>query len=146
MPETRPSAVIKTMLDTQWNAANVPEPTLVDLNESATERMVRIEIRSGDNIVIRLSTPGFEETPIGNWVYGHRLTRILVEIFTSVSRQRLWDLMAEVRRICHSRMHSLTEFQRIQFKSFNELVDDNLNIWQGRVIIECINSSVLLEV
>ena len=36
--------------------------------------------------------------------------------------KRLFDLIGEVRRICHARRHSLTNFQRIQFLSFNEEV------------------------
>ena len=32
--------------------------------------------------------------------------------------------MREIRRLCHARMNSLTDFQRIQFQSFDEEVGD----------------------
>ena len=149
MPETMPSAVIASMLDTQWNAANVPEPTIVDVNASPN-LMASINLRSGtsgpaDYLVIRNDTPGFQETPIGNWTYGHRISRVVIDVATMVNRQRLWDLVAEIRRIFHNRMHQLTQYQRIQFKIFNESTNNRLNEWWGRVQVELVNSAVLLD-
>ena len=53
--------------------------------------------------------------------------------------------MQEIRRICHARMHSLTNFQRIQFLNFTEMTTDTVNVWMGTVQVDLVNDSVLLE-
>ena len=53
--------------------------------------------------------------------------------------------MREVRRICHARIHSLTNFQRIRFVNFNESNDNEVNLWTGTIQIELVNNSVSLE-
>lgn len=147
--ETIPSAVFKADLDGQWITTNYDQagsaPTIVDVNEGAQRNIRVADIRSGDYIILRVDTPAMEERPIGTWVYGHRTSRILLELYTAVNRQRLYDMMGEVRRVMHARMHSLTTFQRIQFVNWNEYTNEQENIWAGRIILEGINSAVLLE-
>ena len=53
--------------------------------------------------------------------------------------------MAEIRRICHARRHSLTSFQRLQFNQFTEDVGENTNVWTGTVDIQLINEDILAE-
>ena len=86
-----------------------------------------------------------DETPIGNRKYGNRTYNIEIELFTLNSRQRLFNLMQEIRRICHARMHSLTNFQRQQFVGFNEETGEQVNVWTGTVEIVLENNAVLLE-
>lgn len=140
-----PSAIIKTMITTNWDTYEgvLPAPTVVDINE-ATDRQLRRDLWLGDHILIRVDTPAEEETPIGNWVYGNRITRVLLEVYSKKNRQRLYDIASEIRRICHNQMHSLTQYQRIQYRTFNEMTQENLNIWEGRVILELVNNAVLL--
>ena len=146
MPEPIPSALTTTMLDTYWDSNNVAEPTMFDVNSGTVGVRANLRNPGGDHIIIKIDTPGQEETPIGNWTYGNRLTRVLLELYTSSSRQRVYDLMAEVRRICHLRMHLETDYQRIQFRNWTEMVNENQNIWSGRIILEYVNNAVLLEV
>ncbi|MEK6861491.1 MAG: hypothetical protein AABY07_05965, partial [Nanoarchaeota archaeon] len=87
-----------------------------------------------------------DERPIGTWVYGDQRFKILLEVLTIHSRQRLYDLEREIRRICHSQMHSMTNFQRIQFMNFVELTQEEFQIWKGRIIVELLNSSILLNI
>ena len=54
--------------------------------------------------------------------------------------------MREVRRVCHARVHSLTNFQRITFNSFTEDNSEQVNVWVGTVDIELQNNAVLLEI
>jgi len=42
-------------------------------------------------------------------------------------------------------MHSLTNFQRIQFINFNEMTSDTVNVWMGNSQIQLVNNGVLLE-
>ena len=146
MPETIPSATTRSILSTNWNLTNVVTPTFLDINSGvALKHDLRQTSAGQDLVVIRIDVPGQEETPIGNWLYVNRVSRVLVELYTAVNRQRLYDLMAEVRRIMHARRHSETTYQRIQFKNFTELVNENQNIWSGRVILEYVNNAVLAE-
>ena len=51
-------------------------------------------------------------------------------------------MVQEVRRICYARRHSMTNFQRMQFEGFNELTQNQANIWSGTVSIQLVNSAV----
>ena len=42
-------------------------------------------------------------------------------------------------------MTALTDFQRIQFQSFQEEVGEQANVWTGTIQIELVNNGVLLE-
>ena len=130
-------------LDTQWNASNVTEPQIIEMNGASAP--TRIDLNRGDVLIGQPSSPTVEENPLGNWKYVNRIYAVSLEITTKTSRQRLYDLMGEVRRICHARRHSMTNFQRLQFVAFNEAVDDQLNVWVGTIEIRLVNTNVLAE-
>jgi len=141
--EPIPIDAIMTDLDGQWNASNVTKPSLVTVN--AASQPIRFDLNVGDHVVGRTGSPAMEEEPIGNWKYGNRTYSIVLELWTLTSRQRLYDLMLEIRRICHTRMHSLTNFQRQQFMSFAEETSAQVNMWTGQIEIQLVNNAVLLE-
>ena len=141
--EPIPIDAIMTDLDGQWNASNVTKPSLVTVN--AANQPIRFDLNVGDHAIGRTGSPAFEEEPIGNRKYGNRTYNIEIELWTLTSRQRLYDLMREIRRICHARMHSLTNFQRQQFMSFSEETSEQVNMWTGSVEIRLENNAVLLE-
>ena len=70
---------------------------------------------------------------------------IELELYTLTSRQRLYNLMREIRKLVHARMHSLTNFQRQTFQNFTEEVAEQANIWTGTITIQLENNGVLLE-
>ena len=111
-----------------------------------TNDPLRFDLNVKDVIVGKAGTPAFDELPIGNWKYGNRTYNIELEAYTNVTRQRLYDIVKEVRKLCHSRMHELSNFQRIRFVSFQEETTQNVNIWTGTIIITLENNSVLLEI
>ena len=130
-------------LDGQWNASNVVKPSLITVNSA--NQPLRFDLNVGDHVIGRTGNPAFEEEPIGNWKYGNRTYNISLELWTLSSRQRLYDLMREIRRICHNRKHALTNFQRQQFVSFSEEVSEQVNMWTGSIDIKLENNAVLLE-
>ena len=132
-----------TDIDSQWDASNVTKPSFITVN--AANEPLRFDLNAGDVIVGRTGSPAFSETPIGNWKYGHRAYSVEIEFFTRVSRQRLFNLMQEIRRICHARRHSLTNFQRQQFADFVEETSEQVNVWTGTSEILLENNAVLLE-
>lgn len=144
--EVLPAVVVRDMLSANWNTqdGNIPTPVFFIVGDTVNPQ-IRQDLNRGDVILLSADTPAETENPIGVWLYGNRLTRVLLELDTRSSRQRLYDLKQEVRRICHSQMHSLSNYQRVQFVSFNELTETFTNIWSGRAIIELVNNAVLLE-
>ena len=139
--EPLPADDLLTEFNSQWNTSNVAKPNLVVVTGNGEP--VRFDLNAGDAVVAR--NTAFSETPLGNWTYGNREYTVTLEIWTLRERQRLFNLMQEVRRICHARMHNLTNFQRIQFLNFNEMTTDTLNVWMGNSQIALVNDSVLLE-
>jgi hypothetical protein len=146
---TEPIAVNEfiTDLESQWTYSNVSgtskKPGFIEVT-GASEPM-RYNLNVNDQIIARASGPALQEIPIGNRKFGNRIYNIMLELYTNSSRQRLYDVMREVRRICHSRIHSLTNFQRIQFMDFNELTNAQANVWAGTVSIQLVNSAITLE-
>ena len=53
--------------------------------------------------------------------------------------------MQEIRRSCHDRKHSLTNFPRQQFMGFSEETSEQINIWTGSIQIQLENNADLLE-
>jgi len=107
---------------------------------------VRFNLNRADYIIGRAGSPEIQETPIANYKYGNRVYRVVLEVYTKDSRQKLYNLMREIRRICHARVHSLSNFQRITFNQFAEDNSEQANVWVGTVDIELVNNAVLLEI
>jgi hypothetical protein len=142
--EPIPVSELLTDIDGQWNASNVTKPVFIVVNASETEPL-RFDLNRGDYLIGRTGSPAMEEEPIGNWKYGNRAYVVEIELYTLANRQRLYDLMKEVRRITHNRKHSLTNYQRQQFMGFSEEVSEQVNVWTGSLEIELVNNGVLLD-
>ena len=145
--EPVPVTDLLTDIEGQWTFSNVSgtskKPGFIEVN-GASEPL-RYNLNVNDQIIGRAGNPTLQENPIGNFKFGDRIYYVALEIYTNTSRQRLYDLMREVRRICHARIHSLTNFQRIRFVNFNESTDTQVNLWTGIIQIELVNNSVSLE-
>jgi hypothetical protein len=139
---------VKALLDAQWNASNVTEPTMRVINHNDTQ--IRHDlVNAGDLLTVRADSPYFRETPVGNHTYGHRVYNVLLELWTtnaSDGRDRLYDLAEEIRRILHNKRHGMTNFQRIIFLGMDEIgIEENEQVWGAQVQVELENRAVLLE-
>lgn len=145
--EPVPVTDLLTDIEGQWTFSNVSgtskKPGFIEVN--GANEPLRYNLNVNDQIIGRAGNPTLQENPIGNFKFGDRIYYVALEIYTNTSRQRLYDLMREVRRICHARIHSLTNFQRIRFVNFNESNDNEVNLWTGTIQIELVNNSVSLE-
>ena len=145
--EPVPVTDLLTDIEGQWTFSNVSgtskKPGFIEVTGSSEP--MRYNLNVNDQIIARPGNPAVSETPIGNYKFGDRLYNITLEIYTNTSRQRLYDVMREVRRVCHARIHSLTNFQRIQFMDFNELTNAQANVWAGTISIQLVNSAITLE-
>jgi len=145
--EPVPINAFLTDVQDQWTYSNVAgttaKPAFVEV--TGDDEPMRFNLNVNDHFVGRAGSPALEETPIGNWKYGNRTYSLEIEVYTLTSRQRLYDLMREMRRICHTRRHSLANFQRQQFVNFQELTQEQANIWAGTVSVNLENNAILLE-
>ena len=141
--EPVPVTDVLAELDTNWDASNVTKPVLVEM--AGTDAITRLDLNRGDYVIARPGSPTLEEIPLGNWKYINRTYNVTIELQTRVSRQRLYDLMAEIRKVCHVRRHSMTSFQRLQFINFNEEVGEQVNVWMGTIEVQVVNENVLAE-
>lgn len=136
---------VKALIEDNWDdqSGTVPDPIYVVMNNGLDPE--RHNLNNGDYINFRTGVPTETEQPIGTWIYGHRVWPIVIEMYTKNSRDRLWEMKDEIRRICHAQMHSMTNFQRIQYKQFSEIVDEEFLVWQGRIELELVSNAVFLE-
>ncbi len=134
-----PVSLLKTEVSAQWNTDNVSAPTFIEVNVSA--QSLRYDLNVKDALLFRAGSPTIAEEPIGNWQYVNRIYNVELELNTQVSRQRLYNMVQEVRRICYSRRHSMSDFQRLQFEGFNEITQNQANIWSGTVSIQLVNNA-----
>ena len=136
-----PVALLKTEISGQWETDNVAAPTFIEVNVSA--QSLRYDLNVKDAILFRAGVPTMAEEPVGNrWEFVSRVYNVELELNTQISRQRLYNMVQEVRRVCYARRHSMTNFQRIQFEGFNEITQNQANIWSGTVSIQLVNSAV----
>tara|TARA_Y100000310_G_scaffold267638_1_gene279696 strand:- start:1089 stop:1529 length:441 start_codon:yes stop_codon:yes gene_type:complete len=135
-----PVSLLKTEVSAQWDTDNVAAPSFIEVNVSA--QSLRYDLNVKDAILFRAGSPTIAEEPIGNWQYVNRSYNVELEISTQVSRQRLYNIVQEIRRVCYARRHSMSDFQRLQFEGFNEITQNQANIWVGTVSIQLVNSGV----
>ena len=150
MPEPLAPKELLGELNSEWAAANVNNTTPSFIEATGTgldsnRDQLRFDLNKGDVVITRPAIPSFQEEPIGNWLYGNKIYNVENEMNTRQGRQRLYDLMAEIRRICHKQRHAMTQFQRLQFIDFSEDIQENVNLWTGRCNVQMVNQMVLLE-
>ena len=138
-----PYNTVRDLLEDEWNTSNVSAPLFIVANEGLEPP--RVELNNSDVVNITSGVPSESEQPIGTWVYAHRSWKITVDLVTKTSRERLWQIKDEIRRICHKNTHRIEGYQRIQYMQFSELVDQQFNVWQGKIDIELVSNAVLRE-
>ena len=126
-----------------WNILNVPVPNIYAMNSGDAE--IRQNLNTYDAMNITIGTPAEVEQPIGTWYYANLTWKIMIDLYTFDSRERLWRLKDEIKRICHRYLHDMDNFQRIQYKQFSEIIDSQSNIWHGKIDIELVSSAVQIR-
>tara|TARA_R110002051_G_C8646511_1_gene486928 strand:+ start:524 stop:964 length:441 start_codon:yes stop_codon:yes gene_type:complete len=134
-----PVSLLKTEVSAQWDTDNVAAPNFIEVNVSA--QSLRYDLNVKDALLFRAGSPTIAEEPIGNWQFVNRVYNVELELSTQVSRQRLYNMVQEIRRICYARRHSMSDFQRLQFEGFNEITQNQANIWVGTVSIQLVNNA-----
>ena len=145
--EPLPANDVLNALDDTWDYSKVSgtskKPGFIEVTGAGDP--LRVDLNVNDHIVGRAGQPALDEQPIGNFKYGNRTYAVELEVYTLASRQRLYDVMREIRRICHVKVHGLTNFQRLKFVNFSELTQEQVNMWSGMITIQLEHRAVLLE-
>ena len=145
--EPLPASDVLDILNATWDYSKVSgtskKPGFVEVTGNGDP--LRIDLNVNDQIVGKAGNPAVDEQPIGNYKYGNRNYLVELQVYTLANRQRLYDVMREVRRILHVKVHGLTNFQRVRFVNFSELTQDQVNLWTGIITVQLENRAVLLE-
>jgi len=138
--------ILKKVLSDNWQnyGGKIPTPEIVEINVPE-EQQIRYNFLNRDHIFIRID-PGLGESarPRDTYVYWDFTFNIIIDILTAQSRQRLYDLKQEIRRILIYKMHDLdvNKYQLLLYKGFNELPQEAVKIWKGIVRVSFESAAV----
>ena len=135
--EPIPGHIVKTLLDEKWDATlqqKIPKPHIHEVGEE-----IRVDIKLGDTVKdyaeVSMSTAGEREVWRGPWSHADIVAEVQVKLTTAESRQRLYDLMQQVRRIVrvnkHNRDYLGDVFQALRYVRFQENVTGRVKNWEG---------------
>ena len=129
-------------LKDNWNSINT-DSTIPNFKEATEDNTTMyFNLTNGDAIIGKAALPTFEEQPIGNWKFVNRVFNIELEVYTNKSRQALYNIIQEIRRLAYSKRHLSNDYQRVQFQQFNELPEGKTNIWHGTMRLQLTNDAV----
>ncbi len=139
--ETIPSALLKTLLETYWDTRQNDEIPLPVVVEVTSEEQMQDLNNQGDRIIIRSDTAGEREQLRDSWKYKDTTVTYILTLQTVESRQRLYDLKQEIRRLMHVYMHNktLTGFQALIYDSFLEKSDLAQNFYEADIRIRLVS-------
>lgn len=147
--ESIPSESLKEMLDDNWQnyGGEVPKPEIVEVN-IPDEYQYKYNFQAKDYIFIQTDVTGEEAVARDTYRYWDFKFNLMVHIYTSKSRQRLYDIKKEIRRIVIYKMHdsSNTGYQLVRYGNFVELPQESVKVWKGQVRISYESAGVSFSV
>ncbi len=111
--EVVPDELVRDLLLREWLETDAaPRPRIIVRDEAST-----LPVGHGDHLTVGIDD--YQETFEG---HRHEFVNVSVmvgiEIYTQHSRQRLWDIMAEVRRIIYRWQLALQPYHALHFDGF----------------------------
>jgi len=141
MTETLPASVFVALLKDQWDEGNVKMPTILEVNVPSNA-VLRFDLTRGDVIFVRSDPTSVVYTYRNAYNYYDKRSLLITEMHTKESRQRLYDIMGEIRRVCEVNTHSITGYQLLKFMNFTEFTTEELNIWRGTASVHMESAGV----
>lgn len=128
--EPVPSEIVRDLLKEAWVAVErLPLPEIHIMND-VTMGGETFHLEEGDAIIIGEVTE--DENQAGHtYEFKDFQVTVPIEIHTRVSRQRLFDLMAEVRRIVYMFQRSIRPYQQLYYDRFQEASEGQHKYWRG---------------
>lgn len=136
--EPVPPEIVRDLLRYAWiEVSRLPQPE-IHIKDDTTIPGEQMHLDRTDFIVIG-------ETGVVERQHGHTYefkdadVTVPVEIHTKHSRQRLYDLMAEVRRIIYTYQRAIRPYQQLYYDRFDERSEGQHNYWQGVCTVRLTN-------
>lgn len=131
--EVVPAELMRDLLLQAWiPTERVPRPELHVKNDVTFPEQAHL--KRADWVLIG-STRIEEEQHGYTYQYKNITVTVPVEIYTGNGRQRLYDLMAEVRRIVYTYQRALTPYQQLYYDGFQEDIEGKHLIWSGTAMM-----------
>lgn len=146
--EPDPLNKVKTILDANWLTYDnnaLPKPTTYIWNEPTRPDF---DLQSGDVLLISYDAGQHTERHRYHMDFRDIMINIKIDINTAISRQRMLNLMGEIRRIVnlYRKSNSTTGYHRWRHKGWQEAEEGNMNVWVGRVLCSFESNGIALPV
>ena len=117
-PEGRPTQILRDLLLSYWDARSNNEIPVPQITEVPLPNFQRVDVRNqGDTILVSLE--GFEEELIHIGFKNRQITAsMMMQFNVFTSRQRLYDMVQEARRIIFSKQHNPTDYLLNDFEGY----------------------------
>jgi len=128
--EPVPPEVVRDMLRHAWVvAARLPQPQIHIMND-ITMNSEQMHLDSSDYVIVEEIR--IDERQRG-YSYEYKDVDVIVpiRIHTKNSRQRLYDIMAEIRRIVYTYQRAIRPWQQLYYDNFQETSVGQHLYWQG---------------
>ena len=157
VPEIVPSHIMVDLLKSEWDSreGNIPMPHIFEANmmpENPMEVSLSISPAQDSALIVRPEPSGEKETLRDLGAQLKDVTFwISIDMYTVKSRQRLYDMKAEIRRIIHANMHSFQNesgqgYQVAWYRGFQDFAQNTKNIWYGIIRVESVNNKIAIDV
>ena len=138
--------LLENLFDTGWNRANTGQrkPVIADITTVDPGRGKRLDIQRQDAVLF-YETAHNEEQPELLYDFVHTRINVTVDIRTTVSREQLYKMENEVRRIVHAnRRGDAVNFDRMIYKTRTDLSDRTKKLWRYTFQVEIVTFAELI--
>ena len=140
------SALLENLFDAGWNRANTSQrkPVIADITTVDPGRGKRLDIQRQDAVLF-YETAHNEEQPELLYDFVNTRINVTVDIRTTLSREQLYKMENEVRRIVHAnRKGDGVNFDRLIYKTRTALSDRTKKLWRYTFQVEIVTFAELI--
>lgn len=132
--EPVPPEIVRDLLRQAWiPTQRVPKPEIHILDD-VTLPGEQVHLARADYVLVGETT--IEERQAGHtYEYKDIEVTVLIRLVTKHSRQRLYDMMAELRRIIYTYQRSIRPYQQLYYDGFIERSEGKHGYWLGEATI-----------
>lgn len=139
-------ALLENLFDAGWNRANTSQrkPVIADITTVDPGRGKRLDIQRQDAVLF-YETAHNEEQPELLYDFVNTRINVTVDIRTTLSREQLYKMENEVRRIVHAnRKGDGVNFDRLIYKTRTDLSDRTKKLWRYTFQVEIVTFAELI--
>ena len=150
--EPIPAQLISAKLNLEWDdkSGNVPKPKIIEANSVEESRFLETPLNINPQykniIIVRSDATGEQERlrDLGA-KYKDVTFDVVIDLHSSHSKQMMYNIKAEVRRIIHKNMHNFSGYDVCYYRSFTDFAQQNINYWSGMIRCQFISNKVYLD-